>query len=406
MIVTVIVKIGGMTIYAFNNVTSDHTIEASFESNHIFVTIGDSITEGTGDDDTSDDTSQDGKNTGGGYQPILNDLLTAYENGIPHNIINEGVSGDTSADGLIIIQSTLSTYPEALRYLVMYGTNDARPWLPVPSGQGLNPGSPGYPGTYKDNMQRIIDAINSAGKEILIAKPPITLGDNVNSTPYPDPDTGARSVLIKEYNQVIDELVSDPLNNITVTPPDFYNYFKEIDPATASPRYEDQYADNLHPNGIGYQSMAQLWFEEITGTIPTLFVVMDNGGVGTSSTGSWTGSTEGSDPWYGSNYLYSFNSGAAYTWENTFSPGTTKTFDVYKWWEFHSSRCTNVQVEISDSTGILDTLFIDQTINSGSWYQLGTSSYTFENYARVKIYGDSSGSCSVNADAVKLVPSI
>ena len=53
-------------------------------------------------------------------------------------------------------------------------------------------------------------------------------------------------------------------NNITITPPDFYNYFKHIDPGTGNPRYEDQYADNLHPKGVGYQSMAGLWFDALT----------------------------------------------------------------------------------------------------------------------------------------------
>jgi hypothetical protein len=55
-------------------------------------------------------------------------------------------------------------------------------------------------------MQQIIDAINAAGKEVCIAKPPITLGNGPNTTPYTDPDAGVRSVLIKEYNEVIDEL--------------------------------------------------------------------------------------------------------------------------------------------------------------------------------------------------------
>jgi hypothetical protein len=50
------------------------------------------------------------------------------------------------------------------------------PDLPVPSGLGLSPADGGYPGSFKDNMQQIIDAINAAGKEVCIAKPPITLG--------------------------------------------------------------------------------------------------------------------------------------------------------------------------------------------------------------------------------------
>jgi hypothetical protein len=40
------------------------------------VGMGDSITFGSYDDDPSDDTSSDGRNTGGGYIPVLNDFLT------------------------------------------------------------------------------------------------------------------------------------------------------------------------------------------------------------------------------------------------------------------------------------------------------------------------------------------
>jgi lysophospholipase L1-like esterase len=228
------------------------------------ITVGDSITEGYGDDIAYDDTSRDGKNNGGGFQPILNNLLTEYRNDRPHDIVNEGVGGDTSADGLAYIPTALNLYPDSKKYLLMYGTNDADPFLPIPSGKGLYPGDPGYPGTFKDNMQQMIDAINGEGKQVCLAKPLITLGDTVNGARYVDPDTGRRSQQIKEYNLVIDELVNDASNHITVTPPDFYNYFKEVDPVTGDPRYEDQYSDNLHPNGIGYQSMAALWFETLT----------------------------------------------------------------------------------------------------------------------------------------------
>jgi lysophospholipase L1-like esterase len=257
-------SMGPIAAYTFTNVTANHAIQASFDTEHRFIAMGDSITEGFGDDIAADDSSQDGKNNGGGFEPILNDLLTAYELGFPHDIVNEGVGGDISADGLAFIPTALGLYPHAKKYLLLYGTNDADIWLAVPSGRGLTPGDAGYPGTYKDNMQQIIDAINNAGKTVCLAKIPIALGDGPFSIPFPDPDNAARNLLIKEYNQVIDELVSDPSNAITVPPPDFYNYFKDIDPVTGNPRHADQYSDNLHPNGLGYQSMANLWFYALT----------------------------------------------------------------------------------------------------------------------------------------------
>jgi lysophospholipase L1-like esterase len=235
-----------------------------------YVAIGNSITSGYGDDDPSDDTSEDGRISRHGYTPILNDLLTT-EKSIPHNIVNEAVGGTTSADGVSSIQAILANHTEAHFCLVQYGTNDG-----VPSGKGLKPGDSGYPGTFKDNMQQIIDAINDAGKEVCLAKPPIALGSTADSDPYEDPDQGTKSLWIKEYNQVIDELVNDPLNNISVAPPDFYSYFNYYDPSTNRYRYEDEYIDNLHPNGVGYHSMAQLWLESLTQTKAVIASITPN----------------------------------------------------------------------------------------------------------------------------------
>ncbi len=228
-----------------------------------YVAIGDSITWGYGDDDASDNVSGDGRDMGpeagiGGFEPILNDLLTA-STGLPHTIKNEGRLGITSSQGLDRLfppVDILNRHPIAQRYLVLFGMNDARPWLPVPSGKGLTPSDSGYAGTFKDNMQQIIDAINSQGKEAMLAKIPIALGDRATGSTYPDPDNGARSLLIQEYNVVIDELKAIPGNNISVVPPDLYNYFRS--------RYTTEYFDNIHPNGVGYQGLANQWFNAIT----------------------------------------------------------------------------------------------------------------------------------------------
>jgi lysophospholipase L1-like esterase len=92
-------------------------------------------------------------------------------------------------------------------------------------------------------MKQIITLINNAGKEVCLAKVPITR----NSTQM--------NILIQDYNIVIDELKGDSANRITVIPPDFYTYF-----ATHS----EEFADNLHPDGIGYHSMANLWSQSLT----------------------------------------------------------------------------------------------------------------------------------------------
>jgi len=150
------------------------------------------------------------------------------------------VGGVNSAYGAANISTTLSAYPQAKYYLVLYGTNDAYIPALVPSGLGLTPGDDGYSGSYKDNMQQIISNIVAAGKLPYLAKIPYT--------------TRATQSLqsIGEYNQVIDELVS--ANGISITPPDFYGYFLA---------HQGELIDGLHPSGVGYQSMATLWLSAL-----------------------------------------------------------------------------------------------------------------------------------------------
>jgi lysophospholipase L1-like esterase len=201
--------------------------------------MGDSITWGIADDIYTDNVSQDGRTSGGagGYEPILANLLEAAV-GRPVVIYNEGIGGDTSSDGAAVVQKILRKHPNAQRFLIMYGANDTEP-----NGLGLHPGDSGYAGSFKDNMQRIINDINSAGKTPILAK---TL---------PTPYDSTRNANVQGYNNVVAELVADPNNHITIAPPDFFTYFTN---------HTDQLADGVHPNGVGYQSMATIWSQALT----------------------------------------------------------------------------------------------------------------------------------------------
>jgi lysophospholipase L1-like esterase len=223
---------------ALVNGTATHDQATPVGIGNDFVAVGDSITLGLFDDVSSDNTSQDGRNTGGGYEPVLNNLRTNAKH-YPQTIANEGVGGATSSDGVSYITAHLSHHPDAQYVLIQYGTND--PGIPIPSGLGLNPGDAGYAGSFNDNMQRIITAVKTAGKLPYLGKVPYSIGQYI-----------ARNSLYQTYNQVIDQLVAE--NTITVTPPDFYTWFQT---------HQTQFSDDLHPNGIGYQSMANLWFNAL-----------------------------------------------------------------------------------------------------------------------------------------------
>ena len=249
--------------------------QTNFGVGDYYVAFGDSITAETGghDDIPGDDTSADGRNTGGGYQPILNDLLTNSK-GYSHTVENEGVSGNESIDGVNRISSVLAAHPNAKYFLILLGTNDS--FGPVPSGVGLNctgldlpSNDPGCPGTYKDNMQKIITAIVQAGKIPLLAKVPIRYGDcdATQCWSYTNPYTHPDNLLIsQEYNVAIDELIAsnfiegtlgNPLNA-----PDLYTYFEgtQLDATGTSVEYDDFF----HPGGLGYQSIGNLWKQALT----------------------------------------------------------------------------------------------------------------------------------------------
>ncbi len=142
-------------------------------------------------------------------------------------IANEGVSGHTSADGVGAIAGTLAAHPSAQYYLILYGTNDA--FIPAVSKSA-----------YKSNMQAIITAVINAGKTPYLAKVPFTTDGLISN------------LAIQDYNAAIDELRVS--NGISVPAPNFYTWFQS---------HQSQLADGIHPNGIGYQSMADLWFNAL-----------------------------------------------------------------------------------------------------------------------------------------------
>jgi len=264
------VKRGEHTIdvYLLNDAGMISTEEEKHDKVHhigtggkILVAVGDSITKGYPDykctESTlkycADNVSKDGRNSGGGFEPVLNDLLT-QEKGYPHSIVNEGVLGETSRGGLSRITDVIKRYPDAEAYLIMYGTNDAR------SSNNISVEM------FKSTMQQIIDKIKSAEKKPFLAKIPRVLGESYNGPSYEEqnmnPEDGERNSRIRQFNQAIDELIVN--NNITVPAPDFYNRFRDLFGDSYSRTLQDGYADNLHPDGMGYDRMAEIWKESLS----------------------------------------------------------------------------------------------------------------------------------------------
>ena len=127
-------------------------------------------------------------------------------------------------------------------------------------------------------------------------------------------------------------------------------------------------------------------------------VIVDNDQLGTSYTGGPWGYSSGANP-YGGSSRTEMAQGATYTFEAAISGN----HEVFLWWTYWSSRCTNVPVDIYDGNTLLDTVWVNHRENDGQWNQLGTEPYLFSGTAKVVIRSESS-SCSTCADAVKFVP--
>ena len=186
-------------------------------SGDYYIAIGDSITNGESDNYSSDNQSQDERILSfQGYESNLSDLLTSDLN-YPVIIANEGIPGDDSYDGAYIrIDSILARNPGSSKILLLYGTNDSG--LPRPSGLGCSGDS--CAGTFKENMQMLVDILNSNGKSVYVALvPPAFASCPESCEPFDDPSTASKNILIQEYNQVI-------CNELTgcQTGPDFYSF--------------------------------------------------------------------------------------------------------------------------------------------------------------------------------------
>ena len=239
-----IVDGAGQTISDSTGLDGDANGKIGFGGKYVAV-FGDSISNGFGDDDTSDNNSLDGRNLSRGLSPLLNDLLSGTFD-VPVTVYNEGLGGTTSKQGLSRIVPTIDVHPFTQLWLVLLGTNDSSGALPLMSGVGCTAtdfasGNIECVDTYKHYMSRIVDRIQAAGHTPFLAKVPF-----IKDAPL------ARDLLIQEYNQCIQELTSE--KGLPGPPPDFYTAFKQN---------QGLFFDEVHPNGNGYQEMATMWHDAI-----------------------------------------------------------------------------------------------------------------------------------------------
>jgi len=167
-----------------------------------------------------------------GHQPSFAAAInTATTNAYMPAMINGGIGGEKSTDGLARLADTLALNPDYHFFVLGYGTNDA-----------ANSQIP--PATFKTNVQTMIDMLKAAGREPILPRIPFA-GDGSHGN-------------VPAYNAVVDELTRT--NQLQVGP-DLYAHFMA--------HAQDQFnSDNLHPNDAGLAAMNQLWADAMRVVYP------------------------------------------------------------------------------------------------------------------------------------------
>jgi acyl-CoA thioesterase-1 len=144
-------------------------------------------------------------------------------------MINGGIGGELSQDGLARMPQTLTLNPDYRFVVLAFGTNDA-----------ANNQTPAA--TFQSNMQSMITMVKAAGRIPVIPHVPFS-GDGMHGG-------------LPQYNAVIDTLVQQ---NGLMAGPDLYAYFMQNQQLFVCPPCGGRTTDNLHPDDTGLADMNALW---------------------------------------------------------------------------------------------------------------------------------------------------
>jgi len=187
-----------------------------------YIAFGDSITFGFGDNRSQP-----------GYPPQLETILVSR--GLPADVINEGLAGETTAEALSRINSVLNRANAGDVLLLMEGTNDINARI---SNE-----------TIVENLNvmanraevRSIEAVHAT----VIPRLPGNGADSRNLV------TASLAGLIRELAWVEERRLADPFEVILRQAPDFSSLYLGG-------------ADKLHPNQEGYDLIAEVFADVLT----------------------------------------------------------------------------------------------------------------------------------------------
>lgn len=219
------------------------------------VALGDSLTQGDGDD------------TGRGYTVRLLDMVNAIRLGSTMTNFGQSgwnsdalINGDQGFSGQLErslgeLQIASSEGRGAVAF-VWIGSNDL--WYLYEFGEGTNENDSLDAEHFASNLDLIIGQLRAAGAEVIIAllddqsKRPVALNGQAFTAITPD-ELARMSLQVTRYNEIISEKAAQH-GALTV---DFYSTDIFTNPSTL-------YDDGNHPNAAGYDIIAQRWFEALS----------------------------------------------------------------------------------------------------------------------------------------------
>jgi acyl-CoA thioesterase I len=144
-------------------------------------------------------------------------------------VINGGIGGEKSDDGVRHIDERLAQNPDVRFFCLAYGTNDAA-------------GDASDTSRFEANLQAMIDRVRAAGRVPILATIPFASDGQHRHIP--------------RFNAVIDELRRA---NALPRGPDLYAWFAA---------HPDELRDGLHPDDRGIGSVNRLWAEAVDALYP------------------------------------------------------------------------------------------------------------------------------------------
>ncbi|QKT02469.1 SGNH/GDSL hydrolase family protein [Ectothiorhodospiraceae bacterium 2226] len=248
------------TLSVDGTVVSTHTVSNIGVGRH-YISIGDGVTAGSGDEYMADNVTADGRMMAtGGMQANLATSLSAAE-GVPVTVFNEAIPSLSSAEAshANFVNYVLSRYTDPLRATDPLRNGDVDGVLLLLGATDV--GNHLSPADFEANVQTFV---NRAGeyRDVHIATAMPVIPAEGDLSPAAIDSFGLNAEYIQPYNDAIRSIAAGDTR--AFVGPDLYQLFRDYpdlyDRSRPSPN-----AGYKHPNSLGHAMMGECWSQYLQG---------------------------------------------------------------------------------------------------------------------------------------------